>query len=219
MRSLVLHGLALLIAAGCDRPAAPAVPVRVIVHDEYGDPVSRALVLVDSVHQCETSAAGEGNVELPPLAQGTGGSVELQVKCPDGHLHPPARRLRVAHSGLRTLEFLCVRKIHRALIAMRVPGGEGLGIRVDGEPVGTVGADGTAHLDVIRAPGSELRVSIETSSKPRLRPQSPVRSFTTGDRDALFLFDQPLSVVTPSRRRRPTKRQTRTARPRRLRTL
>jgi hypothetical protein len=56
---------------------------------------------------------------------------------------------------------------------------------------------------LLRAPGSELRLSLDTSAAPELSPQHPARDVHVTDRDELVVFDQAFERVrAPPRRPR-----------------
>jgi hypothetical protein len=96
------------------------------------------------------------------------------------------------------LSFRCRPALRELVVVVRAPGGEGLWLRADGEPVGRVATDGTLHAIVRRAPGSEVRLLLDTGELPLL-PANPVRELRVADRDELVVFDQ---ALTSARSRR-----------------
>jgi hypothetical protein len=73
----------------------------------------------------------------------------------------------------------------------------GLALSANGEPLGAVGEDGTLHATLQRAPDSELRLMLDTSTSPQLIPRNPVRELKVMDRDEIVVFDQVFEEEAP----------------------
>jgi hypothetical protein len=191
-----VHAFAFAMAcmlAGCvplTEPTARVLSVRVV--DDDGSPLAGRAVEIDGLAATKTGPEGVAHISLSP-----GGSprARVAVSCPAGSREVPPRHVpRVVTGGTARLElsFRC-RPLRRELVVVvRAPGGEGLWLRADGEPLGRVAADGTLHVRLARAPDSEVRLLLDTGDLP-LSPQNPVRELRVADRDELVVFDQPLT--------------------------
>lgn len=201
--------LVLMLAAwgvGC-RPAEPtdAMRVEVRVADDTGATMVNVPVRVDGEVVGRTDGRGLARTQLVGR---TGSRMQVAVDCPDTHRAAPPRLLTLrrgaAQAGLHRLATVCRPLQRTAVVVVRAPGAEGLPLFADGEPVGAVGPDGTAHLSVQRPVGAMLRVSLDTQGRPALRPRDPARQWKVEDRDALWVFDQTFTSepVAPRRLRR-----------------
>jgi hypothetical protein len=65
-----------------------------------------------------------------------------------------------------------------------------LPLLINGDRMGDTGVTGLAHIPVSLVPGTSLRVTLDTSADPRLRPVNPSRRFAIEDRDSLLVLDQ-----------------------------
>lgn len=180
---------------GCPRlPARQARLVRVLVRDESTGPLAGILVEVDGIRTTSTGTDGSAAVSL-----GEQGAprARVAVACPDP-FRPAAPRhvARPLWEGAAALEltFVCRPRLRRVMVVARVRGGEGLTLRADGEPIGTIGMDGTLHAQLSRPPDSDLRLVLETGQRP-LWPHSPAREFRLADRDELIVFEAQLQAA------------------------
>jgi len=177
--------------------------LAVTVMDEDGRPLAGRAVEIDGLVATTTARDGVARVAVstagPPR-------VRVGVSCPAGSRELPPRHVpRLIEGGTARLElsFRCQPSLRALVVVVRAPGGEGLWLRADGEPLGRVAADGTLHAKVVRAPDSEVRLLLDTGDLP-LSPPNPVRELRVADRDELVIFDQALTsaklrVVDPRR--------------------
>ena len=136
----------------------------------------------------------DGNVTLS-LSGTEGDRVELTIVCPDPY-ESPEKPLVV---GLRHLapgsappqfDATCIRSFHTVAIGIRAGNGRDLPIIRLGQVVGTTDHDGIAHLSIEAPPNEQVSIKLDTSARPRLRPQSPSLTFVTSGRDELVLLEQ-----------------------------
>jgi hypothetical protein len=52
-------------------------------------------------------------------------------------------------------------------------------------------------------PRASIRVSLDTSERPQLRPENPQRTFQLEDRDAVLVFEQKFAEKLPRRPAKP----------------
>lgn len=202
MRRLRCALLALL--AGCGGlPDTPPRALIVEVTGEEGQPLAEVPVELDGLTVTRTSRDGRARISLGPSGAPR---VRLGVLCPRDYraLEPRhvARSSRGA-SALLSLSFACLPKLRSLVVVARAPGGEGLTLRADGEPLGTIGPDGTLHAVLLRAPESDVRLLLETGALA-LSPRDPARLVRVTDRDEIVVFDQPLAPDRAATRARPS---------------
>jgi len=183
----------LLVACASEHSEAPML-VRVHVRDDRGEPVAGATIEVEGIAAISSAADGRAQVSL-----GSRGSprTRVGVSCPAAYRPVEPRHLvRGASTRSAPLElaFTCRPKLRTLVVVARAPGGEGLVLRADGEPLGQIGADGTLHALLRRAPESDLRLMLDTAGRALL-PQHPARELRVADRDELVVFDERLSTA------------------------
>ncbi|MEY4511671.1 MAG: hypothetical protein RLZZ450_3793 [Pseudomonadota bacterium] len=170
--------------------------LAVSVTDDEGHPLAGRAVEIDGVVATSTARDGVARVSLSPAGSPR---ARVVVSCPAGSREVAPRhvpRLMKGSTARLELSFRCRPSLRELVVVVRAPGGEGLWLRADGEPVGRVAADGTLHAKVARAPDSELRLLLDTGDLP-LFPPNPVRELRVADRDELVIFDQALTSAKP----------------------
>ena len=215
MRSLnVVLGVGLLITA-CAEPPPPPEHHFVIRALSDGVPVPGATVITNGQRSGETDEDGEVRVGLTGP---NGALVSLDVECPDGFRSPTdVRPLRLqTFEGLspeheqqvirRTVT--CLPTERGAAFVVRTVGFTDLPILIRGREVARTDASGAAHFSLRLRPNRSVRVRIDTSARPELRPQNPESTVQMPDRDELFILDQPFELQDaprrPRRRRAPS---------------
>ncbi|MDH5670973.1 MAG: hypothetical protein OEZ06_02430 [Myxococcales bacterium] len=183
-------------AAACSRPSAPPAPVQLTVEalTPGGKAVAGVRLWADGRELGRTDASGR-------LSQKLAGRVELTSACPAGYHGDSTARVLNSRSPHQTklapepitIRLRCEPLLHLAAVVVRAEGGPGLPVLIDGEPAAQTDAEGLVHLMLERPPGSSLRVAIDTTSEPSLRPQNPVQTFHLEQGDSILLFDQKLS--------------------------
>lgn len=193
--------------AGAPRTERFAALLR--AHTPSGEPIAGARAWADGRSLGTTAASGALRAELYGRE---GGAVELTIVCPPAYRTEPGSRrliLRKVHDaaggaerGALELDVRCAPiEVSAALIVLadaRV--GSGLPVRVEGEVIGQIERDGSAHLLVTAPAASTLHVQIDTSERPDLQPRSPVHTFRLEDQDSILLVEQSFARVPRVRR-------------------
>jgi hypothetical protein len=202
MRALILLvGLCLL--SGC-RVGSPRETLRIDVQvsDDRGDPLAEVPVLVDEAHAKATDAQGKVSLTVSAALDRR---LRIRADCPEAYRPSEPRTVTTAGSALLELRFQCRPRLRTLAVVIHAPDGAGLTARADGEPIGKVAADGTLHAVLKRPPEAELRLTLDTSTAPLLRPQSPIQDVLVPDRDEIVVFDQPFTLAAPRRARGPAR--------------
>lgn len=211
MRSTLLTvGLALFLLgdASCtpERSRGDALRLIFITESDPGIPLAGVSVWVDR-EPVGTSSGGTVETIVRPVS-----SRQLRIAhdCPEGHWRPTKDtilRLGV-FEGVRSSEapamevtLRCAPKQHIAGFVVRARNGPSLPVLLNGVEVARTNSVGVAHFTRRGEPGTEYRVSLDTSSEPNLAPQHPARAFTLDDQHRVFVIDQRFRVTRPPRRR------------------
>jgi hypothetical protein len=205
-----MRTLRLLFAAGflggCASPTEiyeADLSVRVS-HDGQGA-LAGVAISVEDAHVATSDALGEAHT----LVSSSAPHARVGVACPAGYRGGIERTVPLARRGesapaLR-LELACVPAQRTIALVVHAQGGSGLAVRADGVVLGRIEPDATAHFLLSRPPGSDVRLSIDTSERPELTPRDPSRVVRVSDRDEIVVFEQSFRVPEP--------RPTRTGRP------
>jgi hypothetical protein len=172
-----------------------------------GQPLSGVQFYRSSRRLGTTGPSGAIDVDLPGQ---DGETADITVTCPPGFrpLREPIRvklrAFRGAEHGREQLDhrITCRPERRDVVVVVQAPGAKALPVLVDGERRGTTDADGIAHVFVQAEPSSMLRVAVDTSRDPDLRPQNPSRPFQVADEDEVFVFATRLSRPAPKPVRR-----------------
>ena len=207
---MLLFGINLV---GCAKekntPPARQFLVAFRVTNDDGEPVTGARIVAGKAPLGSTSTSGNLNVKL----SGTEGQmIPISVVCPAGYSSPekPAllrlsRNRRLDSSGFlpSMFEGQCLRTTRSIVLVVRATGGPGLPVLVDGKPSGTTNSDGITHVLLHASRTTQaLTVALDTSAHQRLRPRDPSRKYELSGKDAVLVFDQPLSTLPNPRPRR-----------------
>jgi len=204
---VLLLGVAAVIAS-CDEAVSAPYDVRVRVTTDMGEPVAAAELRVQGGASALSDAAGFHRWSL----RGRDGERRLlKVSCPAGHRDHAGpvpfvlRRLAgVDGSSTSTTEIAteCIPRTRQGVLVVRARGAGVLPVVIDGKQVGLTNDQGVAHLPMELVPGSELRVTLDTTAQPRLIPTNPTQRFIAEDRDSILAFDATFRTQAPRKRRR-----------------
>lgn len=205
---------AVSVASACSRPAEPvgssfAVIFRVVSDEDAK--LAGARLTSGKQELGVTGADGELHLRLKGRE---GQTIPVGVDCPEGYVSPsglPELRLaasrRVGGEELQAIvyEAVCTRREREVVLVVNA-GTSDLPVHVGGAPKARTDQDGTAHvlLEIDRET-KNLSVSLDTSSRPELKPQNPSRTFELEGSDAILLFDQEFVVQKPRRATRPAR--------------
>jgi hypothetical protein len=200
-----------LLLAGCRAPEAKpeSFEIQLLAHDGNGQGLADARFWADGRPLGTSDANGQLRVKLEGRADQ---AVALTTACPAGYrTQEPQRplvlrRVRAQENARAILELRASCSPLERAVALVVratgPRTSGMPIRVRGEVVGQTDADGLAHLLLKARPHSTLRVTLDSSAEPKLRPRDPVHTFEVTDVDAVVLIEQPFERSTTAVRRR-----------------
>lgn len=201
MRALAVGCMGFLVwtLAACSSSELRDVRIHVSVSDDQGNAQAGAPIEIDGIALAATDATGTSSITLEARAS----RARIAVRCAQGFHSPEPRSVPLSRHGRQPpleLTFVCRPTLRSLLLVVRAPLGEGLPVLADGQRVGTVGADGTLHAVLKRAPDQDLRLSLDTSGSPGLAPQHPAREVTVGSQDEIVVFDQGFSLAPKPRR-------------------
>jgi hypothetical protein len=186
-----------ILPSACGAPPPRLYPITIRVQDEDMAPLSGAAVKANGEQLGMTSRNGLLQIRL----KGAEGDMQsVSIRCPDGYRTVNETRSVTLRSfsdianGLAakgpTLNWQCEPAERLAALVVRASGQPNIPVRLHGRELTRTGSDGTAHTLLRLPPGSNLRVALDTTARPELRPQSPERIFQVEDRDTIFTFDQ-----------------------------
>lgn len=181
-------GLLLLVIAGCQKPVVPA-PYEFSLHAESdGAPLAGVRFSRDKRELGITGSSGD---VLASVVGEAGSSVQFTAECPEGYQSPSAPVLATLHRESRRPVFKvdCSATTRRVVIAVRAANGADLPIMYLGQAVGRTDSSGAGHI-ALRVPAYDsVQLALDTSARPRLKPQNPTANFTVTNQDQLFVFD------------------------------
>jgi hypothetical protein len=87
----------------------------------------------------------------------------------------------------------CDATSHVALVAIHTAHA-GLPVMLRGQAVARTSDAGTAHVMLREPVGNSFQLTLDTSAKPELRPESPTHMFAVTHQDAFAVWDQPFEL-------------------------
>jgi hypothetical protein len=201
MRNAMSSALAFALvcaAPACDKGESRVSSYPVLIHalDDLGKPLPGLRLMAAGQGLGATDASGD---RLLSLQGSEGQRVDLSAECPAGYDGPrehPYLLLKHVQSlqapGLQPIELnlTCAAKEHISLVAIRT-GRAGIPVKLRGQAVAQTSSSGTTHVVLKEPVGDQFQLTLDTSAQSGLRPESPTRIFTVGQRDAFAVWDQP----------------------------
>jgi hypothetical protein len=183
--------------SGAALSGAAAYALIIDAKGEAREPLAGVRVFADDTLIGATEASGRVPLEL----RGTEGDrVALRIECPES-FHSPPQPLVVglwqpsAGSPAPTFEVECVPFVHSYVVGIAAENGARLPISYLNQPLGQTDALGVAHV-LVRAPSQEqVSLTLDTSARPELRPQSPSLAFVAGESSELVLLELKFSEL------------------------
>ncbi len=197
MRALVFLAscVAMLSGACATREGTREAQLFVEVADDRGHALAGVPIDMDGTTIATTDASGKARATVQAAQRSR---VQIGARCPTAYRNSASRSIALSRREQAApalhLHMTCAPKLRTLAVVVRAPGAEGLTVRVDGLPLTKVQPDGTAHSVIQRAPDSSLRLTLDTTDAPTLRPQFPVREVHVSDRDDIIVFDQALTA-------------------------
>lgn len=184
-----------------DPPEPLKYPAVVSVESDPGVPLAGAeIVLQNEV----VATSGEDGLASLELRGSEGDILSASVRCPKGFLSPkePLTMNLMRLVGIDTTQYSvrCAPTERTAVVIIRAQNGPNLPVLYLGKQVAVTDTAGAAHLHFRLAPETSFDLALVTDGvkSPGLLPANPIASFTTRDRDDVYVFDQ--KFKTPKRR-------------------
>jgi len=119
----------------------------------------------------------------------------LGIQCPAAFASPPQPLvvgLRHLSDGspAPTFEVECVSLVHSFVVGISAERGARLPLLYLTQPIGETDEFGIAHVLLQASDQEQISLTLDTSARPELRPQSPSLTFVTAPRDELVLLTQ-----------------------------
>lgn len=195
--SFLFFGLTGCAGMKLDPPAPPPFKVAIAVEGDPGQPIKGAVVTRGSKSVATTGPDGRAEMSIEGA---DGETTDVGVKCPDGFTSPSKpismRLARMTDGRIPTFTVSCPPMVRHVVVAVKAENGPNLPILYLGKVVAHTDPSGAAHFAVEAAPGNQFQVTLDTTAKEnaRLKPPSPSKPFTIGDKDDILVFEQKFDV-------------------------
>jgi hypothetical protein len=192
----------LLCLAGCSaaKPRVYGQQAQVQVQSLTKQPVAGAGIFVNGELVQTTNPEGRADLRVQGIA---GEKFQLGASCPDGfRLIGEGTQQEVfvtpslAHASPEFL-FRCETTRRKATVNVHTENGANLPIRYLGREVGKTDVRGMGSVVIEASQGETFEVVVDTTSAKALHPQNPALTFTLGDKDESFVFEQKFTVEKP----------------------
>jgi hypothetical protein len=190
-----------LALEACQQALHPvSFPVRVKATSDQGEPLAGVKIAAGGRELGATDAAG---LLQASLTGDEGQRVQLGFVCPDRYERlgqgPSLILRKLSNLDLgapqhTSVEVQCAPSLRSKVIAVRA-GQPDLPVLLRGEVVARTNERGTTHVLLRERAGTSVRLTLDTSSAPQLRPASPVRMFAVSGKDDFAVWDQPFEVI------------------------
>jgi len=205
-RPVIVGAALFVVVAACGGGEQPRYPVTFNASSDRDVPLAGVQIAFRDTPLGITDALGKLRVQMFGRE---GASLQFDVRCPEGHRNPaPTRSISLTRvvgldpatqaAGLQ-VSISCPPERRLAAVVVRAAGFADLPVLLDDEVVARTDTSGVAHIAREFAPDTTFQMHLDTTSRPLMRPQNPVQTFTTEDKDDLFVFDQQLEEETPRR--------------------
>jgi hypothetical protein len=199
---LVSGGVLALIApriasAVTGEPTPSAIPVFVKVESTPGNPLANVTVARDSRVVGTTDEHGRAALLL---LGSEGDAVDLDVRCPGRSATPKRLSLhlrRLANEKVPEYYAECPLILRRVHVDVRAWGAGVLPVLYDRHAITTTNATGEGSFAIEATSGAQFSVTLDTSARPELRPQSPTRVFVVDDTEDRFIWEQQFDKASP----------------------
>ncbi len=191
---------------GQPEPSEPSFALTLAARAEL-EPLSGVRVFAGDALLGATGTSGT----LPLELQGREGErVPLRIECPESY-HSPPQPLVVGlwqpseGAPAPTFEVECLPSVHCFVVGIAVENGPGLPVSYLDQRVGQTDEGGVAHVLACAPSQEQVSLTLDTSSRPELRPQSPELTFVAGDNAELVLLQLALTERRRARAPRPSR--------------
>ena len=199
-------------ATGCGQSSASRqlVVLDFAVESDPGAPLAGVSIAVDGKPVGQSGATGSLRATISATL---GQRIRIEHDCPQGYRDPSEpKMIRLGHyrsiGGHSPppiqLAIRCPPTNRLAVIVVRADNGADLAVLLNERFMARTNAAGVAHFSTSAPPGTELRVTLDTSEQPSLVPRSPTRIVTMPDVHETFVIDQSFETAKrhPRKRRR-----------------
>lgn len=170
----------------------PPFKARIVVESDPGKPLANVALSLKGQVLANTGPDGSSTVTL----NGRDGDVaELLVRCPEGTAAKGGKasvRLVVRHfeeEHVTEHRLQCLPTVRRVLVAVRAEGGAGLPVTYLGRTIATTDASGAAVTVIDARPGDTAYITLDTSSRPSLRPSNPHEERVVPEMESVLALD------------------------------
>lgn len=199
LRSAILLLSIALSGAGCADlfpKEPPPFKARIVVESDPGKPLQGVSVFLKGQPLASTGADGSSTVTLNGR---DGDTADLTVRCPDGTaakagkstVHLVIRHFEEAH--ITEHKVLCAPQIRKLMVSVRAENGAGMPVMYLGRVIATTDASGAAVAVLEARPGDTAYITLDTSSRPNLRPQNPHEERVVPEMDSVLTLDTVLA--------------------------
>ncbi|HTE51125.1 MAG TPA: hypothetical protein VK698_09675 [Kofleriaceae bacterium] len=202
--TVALAGALAVAVGGCESPAVPRATFPVTFIARADEPLAGVAISIDGDHRLGTT--GADGILRATLSGPEGAAVPFRVTCPDGYRAPremPILTLRRfvgldPASAARGIQVSIECNPAQRMAALVVRAGQpDLPVLARGREVARTGPDGVAHALLALPPDTTFRVVLDTSTRPKLHPESPATTLALADTDEIFVIDQRFEVDQP----------------------
>jgi hypothetical protein len=182
--------------SGCEDPPPPPFEVVVRVESDVNKALPNVPVFGGGKQRGVTGPDGSYKLKL---GGADGDAIDLKVECPPGTRSDPSNAtklvIRRLEGGKATEYPTFCRPAHRLVVlGMRVENGANLPIKYLDKVVARTDAAGAAHFALVAAPGDDVRLVVDTSEAPMLKPASPELHFRVVDTDTVTALETRFAV-------------------------
>ncbi|MBN1653744.1 MAG: hypothetical protein JXA30_08210 [Deltaproteobacteria bacterium] len=207
MFKLIVLALISIASVACSERSAPnQYEIHFVAKTNDGDPLGNVAVAAEGK---ELGVTDQSGILAVSVKGHDGQQVTFNPSCPDGYREPaqqPKLILRTFQSvgseskGPTTLEIVCTAVARYAVIAVKTQIAE-IPLLFQGEEIAQTTSEGVAHAMLKLPVESNVRLELDTRSRPELRPQSPSRIFSIEKEDTLMLWNQEFNAEPVKRAR------------------
>jgi hypothetical protein len=172
--------------SACEDPPIPPFEVVVRVDLDTHSPLPGVPVFAGGKQRGVTGPDGLYKMKI---GGADGDTIDVRVECPKGTRPQESNQthLVVRHlEGARATEYqtACLPAFRTTVVAVRAINGANLPITYLGSLVARTDAAGAAHVAIVAPPNDDIRLTVDTSMAPMLRPANPVLVTHVPDRDS-----------------------------------
>jgi len=184
------------VLAGCEDPPPPPFEVIVRVESDPNKALPNVPVFGGGKQRGVTGPDGSFKMKL---GGADGDAIDLKVECPPGTRGDASNAtklvIRRLEGGKATEYPTFCRPAHRVVVlGVRAENGANLPIKYLDKVVARTDVAGAAHFALVAAPGDDVRLVVDTSEAPMLKPASPELHFRVVDTDTVTALETRFAI-------------------------